>query len=71
MLLRKIRKICPYDSIEQYKLNQIKASAMSCGKCGILWRKYDIMRQIDSVDYSIFCIKWSIDKDESFHLFEN
>ena len=57
--------------MEQYKLNQIKASAMSCGKCGILWRKYDIMRQIDSFDYSIFCIKWSIDKDESFHLFEN
>ena len=57
--------------MEQCKLNQIKASAMSCGKCGILWRKHDIMRQIDSVENSIFCIKWSIDKVESFHLFEN
>ena len=57
--------------MEQYKLNQIKASAMSCGKCGIPWRKHDIMRKIDSVENSEFCIKWSIDKDESFHLFEN
>ena len=57
--------------MEQCKLNQIKESAMSCGKCGILWRKHDIMRQIDSVENSEFCIKWSIDKDESFHLFEN
>ena len=44
---------------------------MSCGKCGILWRKHDIMRQIDSVENSEFCIIWFIDKDESFHLFEN
>ena len=57
--------------MEQYKLNHIKASVMSCGKCRIPWHKHDLMRQIDSVDYSIFCIKWSIDKDESFHLFEN